>query len=183
MLARPTSRGFTLIESMVVISIIVLLAAIMLPVLASAKKMAKRTRSISNMHQIHMAVLLYAEAEPYEGPLGLGLPPGLVAVKRAHNLPDDLFRTGGSGWKSPSGAALYTWMPPLLGTTENAPDLMGRWRAHMEKTGRNPVILIDETYTPEIGNFSTKMATGIYFDGHVEKRRTRGSLSRYKVWN
>ena len=52
--------GFTLIELLVVIAIIAILAALMFPVFAQAKRSAKKTVAISNLKQIGTAVVLYA---------------------------------------------------------------------------------------------------------------------------
>lgn len=53
-------RAFTLIELLVVIAIIAILAAILFPVFAQAKVAAKGTASLSNIKQLGMAWIMYA---------------------------------------------------------------------------------------------------------------------------
>jgi len=54
-------HGFTLIELLVVIAIIAILAAILFPVFARAREAARRANCISNLRQIALASLMYAQ--------------------------------------------------------------------------------------------------------------------------
>ena len=59
--SRYWGRGFTLIEILVVISIIGLLIGLSVPALSSARENARRTKCLSNVRQLRIALQLYAD--------------------------------------------------------------------------------------------------------------------------
>jgi prepilin-type N-terminal cleavage/methylation domain-containing protein len=58
---RSFDGGLTLVELLVVIAIIGILAALLLSALSGAKERGNRARCKSNLHQIGLALHLYAE--------------------------------------------------------------------------------------------------------------------------
>ena len=67
--AKSRPAGFSLIEVLVVIAVIAMLAALLVPALASAKRKAQSAKCASNIRQIAMATILYGNDTP-----DIGLP-------------------------------------------------------------------------------------------------------------
>jgi len=82
-LVKTCRRGFTLIELLVVIAIIAILAAMLLPTLSRSKEKATGIRCGSNLRQLGVAFLLYADDSNQQLPdlytkwwTGSGVAPG-----------------------------------------------------------------------------------------------------------
>lgn len=139
---RPRMRriGFTLIEILVTIAIMGILAAILFPVFAAAKKKSKQSACISNLRQIGAALQIYRQENDERLPRYLSsLYPGFVSDKRLFVCPLD--PNGGQykgtdrleGTRYLQSGVSYTWIPNWTnamsaGWWQQWPDRgMGKW--------------------------------------------------------
>jgi prepilin-type N-terminal cleavage/methylation domain-containing protein len=104
--------GFTLIELLVVVGIIAILIALLLPALSKARSSAQLVVCKSNMHQIYLSTVMYANDNHGEVPDD---PSGLLAdavLRRAPGVVDPANPSlGGETYGLPALFAAYKYMP------------------------------------------------------------------------
>ncbi len=109
--------AFTLIETLVVIAIVAILAALLFPVFASARESGRRTVCISNLRQLGLAEQMYEQDYGEFSPHLSDVERAYVRDTRIYLCPDDRFhgQTGGSARLEgslylPSGVS-YDYVP------------------------------------------------------------------------
>jgi prepilin-type N-terminal cleavage/methylation domain-containing protein len=174
--ALRTSPAFTLIELLVVISIIGILAALLLPALAGAKKRAQNTRAQLQAGQIANAINHYESDNSGKFPVSsVGANNAMSAasgIAAASGGPEDF--TYGGTFKTPGGATTTVAIPGLSYTANNSEVMavlmdVESWpsgaatinQGHVKNPSRNPYLnatKVNDTKSPGVGT------DGVYRD-------------------
>lgn len=141
---QSMKKGFTLLEMVVVLSMIAILSSVIWPVIYNARLLARRTASISNLHQCGLALRLYCD--DYGGPEAL--PQHQTAAQVLKNAPTC---DPNDTWRK---SCDEVFGPPLIGSyayareaTSNLTSPEG-WDYYIH--GKNPAILVSIYYANDV---------------------------------
>lgn len=174
------NRGFSLVEIVIVVSIIVILVALVSPVFARAKTAAKETNSKGRLRQIFVTVALYREEWDTGIRQGLasemGYPTFAGYVQNWMQMSKELYRSPCAGMHSYRAYDNYLW----------APDDEPAWKALVEKFGNSMPLLQDRACNSAELNldapFSAKTGVAVNIDGAIFTRRSVGNWDRPEWW-
>lgn len=171
------NKGFTLIELLVVIAIIGILAGILLPVLSRARESARRTQCMSNVKQIGMGLIMYANENNENYPSSTVNNTAMASL----NLLYDTYITDNRVFNCPSD--------PLVTAASNAVMIVstinggqaftqdqcsyGYDRSHTQADAADVALVADRPGLTFDDNTNTRNHNGrgqnvVYVDGHVE---------------
>ncbi len=168
------NKGFTLIELLVVIAIIGILAGILLPVLSRARESARRTQCASNVKQIGMGLIMYANENSEAFPVSTTAPVAMTSLKllfpnyvsdpRMFNCPSDTSVT----------AATNADMNDTTGDAFDKDECSyGYDNTHTQADDADVAIAADRppaatSATANSANHNGRGQNVVYIDGHVE---------------
>lgn len=184
-------RGFTLIEMLCVIAIIAVLAALLMPVLASAMRASKETVAISNVKQLHLAFSLYRSEYDGDVRYGKASEMGLPDMTRIYTgAPWRLLPGTEKLWASPCGQHVDTTKAETAGTNldYHASDIEDEtWASYAQRRQEEAVLVYDlNCSAPDAilhSPYMLKKVIGVRLNGSLVRRTTRELLIDLAAWD
>jgi prepilin-type N-terminal cleavage/methylation domain-containing protein len=196
---RPGSfdrRGFTLIELLVVIAIIAILAALLLPALASAKRRAQDIHCISNLKQLDLALFMYLSdynaiaRAPADGnwvPPLASVQPGILAANYCPTATTNNPGFTSGGGKAIAGNVVTPWLGNNGVATNSGSYFLNGWMYYPDgpvagvgggtNYAQNQTLVGDAGLFVKQDNIRRSAQTILFADGVVEDGWPNGGSS------
>lgn len=129
------SRGFTLLELMVVIAIVAVLATLLVPALMKAREQGQSSVCKNNMRQLALAMIQYADDDadflPWPGDVDRNWNPDWMFGGQTDTYPDqpEKWKSKNFGFHAQSGS-IFTYATGLPRTLPHRDDINGTFRIY-----------------------------------------------------
>lgn len=181
--------AITLVEVLISLSIVLILAALTLPVVVSAKAKAGETNCVTQLRQIYIATALY-QADWGSELLGRTYEMGLPPTPSALSIPSGFRSCSGRNPTSCLPGGLQRWYPPppapiLAMTVEEVEELQQEWLGHLRRYGERTVFYSDQghQFACPVTGLAVQRALGIDLGGGLRWRRWRGNPNEQEWWH
>ena len=173
--------AFTLVEALTCLAIMLVVAAVMVPVMVRSRIEARAAECISNLHQIQLSVALYRQDDngsPSGNSYEMGFPPADVWGAMVKKLSLRCRGTLADSVLVPHGY-IYMIMEPTTSTGK-------LWEAYAEKYGENAMLVSDWNHNSlyEVRQiYSPKLGLGVTIGGTVLRKRYAGAPFLEQWWH
>jgi Tfp pilus assembly protein PilE len=178
------TRGLTLVQTLVVLGILALLSSLTYPLIRAQVEKSKQRGCISNLKQIHAALMLYRETQgstvPYGDASAMGLPTSLTDLEVAGYI--ELSNVRCTAPLGNYARGTWTSMFPVHGMDGTPPP----WRDYVEQYKEDAILVADFNHDRAqhaSSDFETHFAIGLYLGGHVRTIQRVGDATERTWWN
>lgn len=174
-------RAFTLVELIIVLSIVAIITAIAYPVIAGAVGRAKESQCMSNLRQFGVAIEMYRN--DYDGigkwgtPAQMGMPHPFVTLVFEKYLSTHLQCGGVDPTRGVRGLYAQFWW--------NYSDT--NWAGYVAKWNDRTIAIFDTNHRNRVGAYESPIAIhygmGLTLSGNVRVLSKRGSPENQSWWH